>query len=690
MAKRPADHLARAAGTLSAIAGLDRLSVRHRIYGGISIILFLLIALSAIFLHGMRVVNSESENVRISARQTLVVSEFATWVGEVHSRVTQYALSENDTDLLAAQKAIERLERATQEVEKVYGTAATDAAVKVEQLKKLEEQYRRILADTIEIISTRRSQTVALTRTATELSTIVSAVVAVLARDAGNAEALEPSIRMMEGFYASKATAARFLASRDPADSSRAQVETSAMQRVLNELKARNIENKRVQRFLNAMAEPFEHYVQAIDALIAASNQFATATVERQLVADEMSEAAKSIQFSAVQTQIVAVQSMTDAVTSSRNFGVLTAGAAIALGALMAALIGSSIAGPISQITDVMRSLANGAVDTAIPHAERRDELGAMASAVKVFRDRAAESTRLAEEKEVDRRAKIRRAQVLGELNTDFEARIGALATSLSVAADSLKASAETMHSTSAQTGHKSSSVMAAADQAAKNAGSVASATEELSSSFDEISDRVSQSQMIATRAMEEAKRTDGTVQALSSDAQKIGHITGLIQNIAGQTNLLALNATIEAARAGDAGRGFAVVASEVKSLATQTAKATQAIGVQISQIQSATSNAVGAIQSIVATISEMTQISTEVAAAVEQQRAATHGIAQSVQRAANSAHEVKQSIDGVEEASVASGMEADQVLNAARRLSQEAEDLRAEVNRFILGVRVA
>jgi methyl-accepting chemotaxis protein len=353
-------------------------------------------------------------------------------------------------------------------------------------------------------------------------------------------------------------------------------------------------------------------------------------------------------------------------------------------------VIGRGIAVPITQITDVMRALADGAVNTVIPHADRHDELGAMASAVAVFRDRTIETVRLTKEKEEERQSKVHRGQVLERINADFQAKVGALASSLSVAAASMTASAETMQATTAQTGQKSSSVIAAAEQAAENTGHIATATEELSFSFDEIANRVAQSQMIATKAMDGAKQTDDTVQALANDAQKIGDITGLIEKIAQQTNLLALNATIEAARAGESGRGFAVVASEVKSLATQTSKATAAIGVQISEIQAATANAVGAIQSIVATISEMNHIATDVAAAVTQQRAASHEIAQSVQRAANSAQEVKHSIDGVEEASAATGMEANQVLDAARRLSQEADDLRGEVDRFIASVRSA
>jgi methyl-accepting chemotaxis protein len=667
-----------------------RLSVRHRIYGGFSIILFLLIVVSAIFLRGIGLVNSDSDNVGANAHQMSVVSAFAAGMGQVHSRVTQYALSQDDTDLQAAQAAIERLQHATAAMEEVYGRDNNRAAQSVETLSGLEDRYRQVLADTIATINTRRSHIVDFTENATELGNIVSAIVAVLVRDPGGINALEPATRLMQSFYDSKSTAARFLATRDPADSNRARVETDAMLRVVDELKQQKIDNKRVQRFLDAAAQPLGRYIQAIDGLVSDTQWFATLTAERQDVADKMSQAARGIHSAAVETQIKSVQEMIDAVTSARSLGGLTFALAILLGIALAILIGRGTAVPITQITEVMRALANGTVNIAIPHEGRLDELGAMASAVRVFRDRTIESTHLTEERESERQSKRRRTQALEHLYAKFEAKVGALASSLSVAAAELTQSAELMHGTTAQTGAKSSAVMAAAGQAADNAESVALATEELSSSFDEIARRVLRSQDIATSAMAEAQLTDSTVQALVHDAEEIGNITLLIQNIARQTNLLALNATIEAARAGEAGRGFAVVANEVKTLAMRTSQATDAIGVQISQIQVGTGNTVGAIVAMATTIRDMNQIAAEVAAAVEQQRAATHEIAQSVQRAANSAQDVKHSIDGVEDATAATDAEANRVLNAARQLSQQAEDLRAEVNQFIDGVRAA
>jgi methyl-accepting chemotaxis protein len=179
-------------------------------------------------------------------------------------------------------------------------------------------------------------------------------------------------------------------------------------------------------------------------------------------------------------------------------------------------------------------------------------------------------------------------------------------------------------------------------------------------------------------------------VQALAAGAQKIGEVVSLISDIASQTNLLALNATIEAARAGEAGKGFAVVASEVKSLATQTAKATDEIGGQISQIQTATQEAVAAIQGITKVIGEISEIAASIASAVEEQGAATQEIARNVQQAAQGTQDVTSNITGVRQAATDTGAAATQVLGAAGELSRNAGQLSVEVNEFLGGVKAA
>jgi methyl-accepting chemotaxis protein len=218
----------------------------------------------------------------------------------------------------------------------------------------------------------------------------------------------------------------------------------------------------------------------------------------------------------------------------------------------------------------------------------------------------------------------------------------------------------------------------------------VAAAAEELTASIHEISRQVAQSAKITGKAVDDARRTDTIVRALADGAQKIGDVVQLITGIAAHTNLLALNATIEAARAGDAGKGFAVVASEVKSLAGQTAKATEEIGAQIRQIQDATGEAVQAINAIGTTIEEVNVIASNIAAAVEEQGAATAEIARNVQQTAASTQKVTVTIASVSQAANDTGAAAGQVLSAAGGLSQQASQLTNEVNDFVAGVRAA
>jgi methyl-accepting chemotaxis protein len=222
------------------------------------------------------------------------------------------------------------------------------------------------------------------------------------------------------------------------------------------------------------------------------------------------------------------------------------------------------------------------------------------------------------------------------------------------------------------------------------NVQTVATATEELSKSTEEIGNRALRSSSIATKAAMDANQTNEAVQALVADAQEIGKVLSLIRQIAQQTNLLALNATIEAARAGEAGRGFAVVAGEVKTLAAQTGGATEEIETQIAKIRSVTTNVVEAIQKIVATIGEMNEIATEVASAAEHQRAATRDIARSAQQASISALEVIQMIATVENSSRATKTEANLVLDAATRLSHQSGNIHIEFDKFIAGIRAA
>ncbi len=277
---------------------------------------------------------------------------------------------------------------------------------------------------------------------------------------------------------------------------------------------------------------------------------------------------------------------------------------------------------------------------------------------------------------------------VMGQTADAFEATVGALVSTISSGATTLKVTAQSMSATAMETNQKAMTVAAAAEQAGAGVQIVAAAAEELATSIQEISRHVARSGHATGKAVEDARRTDLIVRALADGAQKIGDVVQLIAGIAAQTNLLALNATIEAARAGDAGKGFAVVASEVKSLATQTAKATDEIASQITQIQGATGEAVNAIKAISTTIDEVNVIASNIAAAVQQQGSATAEIARNIQQTAVRTLEVTTTISGVSQAANDTGAAAGQVLGAAADLSQQAQDLTGEVNSFVVGVR--
>ncbi len=367
---------------------------------------------------------------------------------------------------------------------------------------------------------------------------------------------------------------------------------------------------------------------------------------------------------------------------------------AIGLSALLCLLSGIaiivSVSSPIQAMTAAMRRLADHDLTTEIVGRDRKDEVGSMASAVQVFKDNMIRADELTAAQAKENEAKQARAARLEALTQNFETKVGTLVQSLSAAATEMESTASSMTSLAEQGNNKAMTVAAASEQTSANVQTVATATEELSASIQEISSQVANSARIASRAVDDARATDAVVQELAIGAQKIGEIVQLINDIASQTNLLALNATIEAARAGEAGKGFAVVASEVKSLATQTAKATDEISAQITQIQDATGQAVSAIQGISTTIQEMSEIAGAIAAAVEEQGAATLEISRNVQQAARGTEEVSQSIVDVRQAATDTGAASAEVLGAAGELARNSNDLSQEVDSFLAGVKAA
>lgn len=412
--------------------------------------------------------------------------------------------------------------------------------------------------------------------------------------------------------------------------------------------------------------------------------------------------------------------------------------ATLTMGAMAFFVVIRRVAVPIIAMTTAMGRLANKDWTTEVVGQDRSDEIGQMAKAVQVFKDagieneklqaeaektreyraqqeiekrrlseeaaaeterklqeleermrRTAEEQKLAEERQRQENARQRTSE-MNQLADAFEATVKVVVQTVSSSASEMQASSTSMSATAEETSRQATAVAAASEEASANVQTVASAAEELSSSVQEITRQVSNSSRMARQAVEQARATGQTVDGLAEAATKIGDVVKLITDIASQTNLLALNATIEAARAGEAGKGFAVVASEVKTLANQTAKATDEIAKQIHSIQGATQGTVQAIQSICTTIEQVNEAASAIASAVEEQGAATKEISRNVQQASEGTKEVSKNIVSVTQASSEVGSAALQMNDTASKLAKEASVLTVEVDKFIQKVRSA
>ncbi|WP_315813389.1 HAMP domain-containing methyl-accepting chemotaxis protein [Bradyrhizobium sp. SZCCHNR2028] len=363
---------------------------------------------------------------------------------------------------------------------------------------------------------------------------------------------------------------------------------------------------------------------------------------------------------------------------------------AVALGGAAIAAVSGRVIRPLHRMRDAMLAVAGGDLGVDTGYTQRQDEIGALANALETFKQQAKDKLAIEAQERERNAATVARQRAIESYVAEFESLVRGSLEQLGQASTDMQATSAGLTNVSRQTNTRAEVAARASNDASMSVQTVASAAEELNASIADISKQASHAAGIASRAVEQARMTDDTVQGLAQSANRIGEVVGLINSIASQTNLLALNATIEAARAGEAGKGFAVVASEVKTLASQTAKATDEISEQIADIQRVANDAIDAIKRIGGIIGEVNEVATAIAAAVQEQGAATQEISRSTQFAADGTKNVSDNITGVKSDADAAAAAADNVRNASETLESQSRNLGHQVTDFLGKIRAA
>lgn len=667
---------------------MKMLSLKQMIFAGFGLVLAILVVLSLVALRGTNTIGYDFDQYRHASHEGRLINEANTAMLRLRFNVMQYRISRDESYLAGIEQRYADFGQVKDEISTVFTEPA-----RLERLDGFTAMVSDYMAAFSQYVA--RERTLAnlmadLAARGTEARQAISDIVASAYRD-GDAEAANYGGLVMQHLMLARYYGEKFLLDNRAEDHERALAEIAQADQQAQTLQ-RSLQNPARRALLATYDEVWAAY----EALYTEAHDLIQ--VRNTLVVDQLDRLGPMIAdgYTSVLDDVLATQDVVGteaeaAVASTTRFTLIISIVAVLLGIAAAFFIGRTISGSISRVVARMKDLAENRLDIDIPGADRKDELGDMARALLVFQENGREKVRLeAEQEEQARLAEEEKRRTMNELADTFETNVNGVVSMVSSAAEQMVGLANMLSESAARAGERSTAVAAASEEASTNVETVAAASEEMANSIAEVSERVGQSANMTEQAARGAEHTTQTVSKLSTSAQTIGEVISMISAIAEQTNLLALNATIEAARAGEAGKGFAVVASEVKSLANQTAKATEEISAQITGMQGDTDAVVSAIEKIGSMIQELNSTSSSIAAAVEEQHSATQEIARNTQQAADGTREVSTNISGVSTAVQETGQAASEVLTASSQLAQEAERLRDSVADFLRNVRAA
>lgn len=664
------------------------LSLKQMIFTGFGLVLALLIVLSVISLRGTNTIGHDFTDYRQAARESLLVNEATQTLLSVRLGVMQYRINNSQDFADQVRQGVAALGVLKNELADFM--VDDTQAQQISNLSGLLDAYEVGFEQVVAAQTQRNELVPLLNESGREARSVMSELMGE-AYNGGNADAAYIAGVVQQHLMLARYYGEKYLLENRPSD----------QERTLEELNLAAASVQSLERFTRGSsfaglletyrvhADEFQRLFVTITDIIITRNNILSNQLDA--IGPQLATGYETALQTVIDTQNTVGPRAAAEVASVSRTTMIIAVVAVLLGAIAAFIIGRLITRSIANVVSRMNHLARGELDITIEGEDRRDELGDMARALLVFQKNAREKVRLeASQEEQARLAEEEKRHSMHAMADAFEADVKGVVSAVSSAAEQMVGLSKMLSEAAGRAGERSTAVAAASEEASTNVETVAAASEQMTNSIAEVSQRIGDTASMTDEAARGAEHTTATVAELSTSAQTIGDVISMISDIAEQTNLLALNATIEAARAGEAGKGFAVVASEVKSLANQTAKATEEISAQITGMQENTNAVVDSIDKIGTMIQDLNGTSSSIAAAVEEQHSATEEIARNTQQAADGTREVSSNITQVSTAVQETGQTAEEVLAASSQLAKEAERLRDNVADFLSNVRAA